>query len=122
MENGRWTSSDEAPIKPTQTQRSITRELLEVRMGFEPTYNGFANRCLATWLPHRNRPQRAFYKAEEGEGGGSRLSADAGRKMPRASGGVKAFDGRRIFFAGRRGQGPLPMPGGWYWPSLSAST
>ena len=22
-------------------------------MGLEPTYAGFANRCLATWLPHR---------------------------------------------------------------------
>src|SRR5579883_417545 len=22
-------------------------------MGFEPTYDGFANRCLTTWLPHR---------------------------------------------------------------------
>jgi hypothetical protein len=22
-------------------------------MGFEPTYVGFANRCLTTWLPHR---------------------------------------------------------------------
>jgi hypothetical protein len=26
---------------------------LEVRTGFEPAYNGFANRCLTTWLPHR---------------------------------------------------------------------
>ena len=25
----------------------------EARMGFEPTYNGFANRCLTTWLPRR---------------------------------------------------------------------
>jgi hypothetical protein len=25
----------------------------EVRTGFEPAYNGFANRCLTTWLPHR---------------------------------------------------------------------
>src|SRR5580704_12016961 len=25
---------------------------VEVRMGFEPTYVGFANRCLTTWLPH----------------------------------------------------------------------
>lgn len=23
-------------------------------MGFEPTYNGFANRCLTTWLPRRS--------------------------------------------------------------------
>jgi hypothetical protein len=22
-------------------------------MGFEPTYDGFANRCLTTWLPRR---------------------------------------------------------------------
>lgn len=27
--------------------------LAEVRTGFEPAYNGFANRCLTTWLPHR---------------------------------------------------------------------
>ena len=26
-------------------------------MGFEPTYNGFANRCLTTWLPHRTLPR-----------------------------------------------------------------
>ena len=25
-----------------------------MRIGFEPTYNGFANRCLTTWLPHRD--------------------------------------------------------------------
>ena len=25
----------------------------EVRTGFEPAYNGFANRCLTAWLPHR---------------------------------------------------------------------
>lgn len=24
----------------------------EVRTGFEPAYNGFANRCLTAWLPH----------------------------------------------------------------------
>ena len=24
---------------------------MEARIGFEPTYNGFANRCLTTWLP-----------------------------------------------------------------------
>jgi hypothetical protein len=24
-------------------------------MGFEPTYDGFANRCLTTWLPRPNR-------------------------------------------------------------------
>ena len=28
----------------------------EVRMGFEPTYVGFANRCLTTWLPHQTLP------------------------------------------------------------------
>ncbi len=27
---------------------------LEVRTGFEPAYNGFANRCLTAWLPHRD--------------------------------------------------------------------
>jgi CubicO group peptidase (beta-lactamase class C family) len=34
----------------------LVRHLLshtEVRMGFEPTYVGFANRCLTTWLPHQ---------------------------------------------------------------------
>ena len=25
-------------------------------MGFEPTYNGFANRCLTTWLPRQSDP------------------------------------------------------------------
>ena len=27
----------------------------EARIGFEPTYDGFANRCLTTWLPRRCR-------------------------------------------------------------------
>jgi hypothetical protein len=27
----------------------------EVQMGFEPTYAGFANRCLTTWLLHPTR-------------------------------------------------------------------
>ncbi len=27
--------------------------LFEVRTGFEPAYDGFANRCLTAWLPHR---------------------------------------------------------------------
>lgn len=26
----------------------------EVQMGFEPTYVGFANRCLTTWLLHQH--------------------------------------------------------------------
>ena len=29
---------------------------LEARMGFEPTYNGFANHCLTTWLPRLIAP------------------------------------------------------------------
>src|SRR5258706_14676062 len=28
-------------------------------MGFEPTCNGFAIRCLTTWLPHRKGPENA---------------------------------------------------------------
>jgi hypothetical protein len=27
-------------------------------MGFEPTYVGFANRCLTTWLPHQSSDVR----------------------------------------------------------------
>jgi hypothetical protein len=27
----------------------------EVRKGFEPSYDGFANRCLTAWLPHHSR-------------------------------------------------------------------
>jgi hypothetical protein len=29
------------------------KKLAEVETGFEPAYNGFANRCLTAWLPHR---------------------------------------------------------------------
>src|SRR5688572_26815886 len=36
-----------APVHPKRPWLS------EVRTGFEPAYNGFANRCLTTWLPHR---------------------------------------------------------------------
>src|SRR5438105_1510897 len=33
----------------------------EAWMGFEPTYDGFANRCLTAWLPRRDlRPGRRF--------------------------------------------------------------
>ncbi len=38
----------QAPLKPRGRQRG-----LEARIGFEPTYGGFANRCLTTWLPRR---------------------------------------------------------------------
>jgi hypothetical protein len=33
----------------------ISWGLLEARTGFEPACNGFANRCLTTWLPRRGR-------------------------------------------------------------------
>lgn len=39
-------------IKFARTQfRRIERFYFEARMGLEPTYNGFANHCLTTWLP-----------------------------------------------------------------------
>ena len=31
------------------------RNLLEARVGIEPTNKGFADLCLTTWLPRRNR-------------------------------------------------------------------
>src|SRR5262245_39596230 len=31
------------------------RAVAEAWMGFEPTCDGFANHCLTTWLPRRNR-------------------------------------------------------------------
>ena len=39
-------------------QKANSRELVssddaEARTGFEPAYDGFANRCLTTWLPRR---------------------------------------------------------------------
>lgn len=53
-------------------------------MGFEPTYNGFANRCLTTWLPRQldlcgvAAPKRAPRRAA------SKLpcTAIAGKTMP----------------------------------------
>ena len=36
------------PVHPAHAQQRY----VEVRTGFEPAYNGFANRCLTTWLPH----------------------------------------------------------------------
>ena len=50
--------------RPRSLIRARRERRLEVRMGFEPTYDGFANRCLTTWLPHH--PERAF--AKEGLG------------------------------------------------------
>lgn len=40
--------------RPTGSSISVASwaGLREVRMGFEPTYVGFANRCLTAWLPH----------------------------------------------------------------------
>jgi hypothetical protein len=35
--------------------QAARRAALEVRTGFEPAYDGFANHCLATWLPHQGR-------------------------------------------------------------------
>jgi integrase len=37
----------------------------EVRMGFEPTYDGFANRCLTTWLPHQTLVFQGFSTVED---------------------------------------------------------
>jgi hypothetical protein len=38
----------------------------EARMGFEPTYNGFANRCLTTWLPRQiDRERRIALKSRK---------------------------------------------------------
>ncbi len=39
------------PAEPPPDWATIGPEL-EVRKGFEPSYDGFANRCLTTWLPH----------------------------------------------------------------------
>jgi hypothetical protein len=30
-------------------------------MGFEPTYDGFANHCLTAWLPHRGSSPRILH-------------------------------------------------------------
>ena len=60
----------------------------EVRTGFEPAYNGFANRCLTTWLPHRREPLAHFLahlrKAEPGFGTprGSNRQGDRGCPGP----------------------------------------
>lgn len=34
-------------------------------MGFEPTYDGFANHCLAAWLPHRMFQKRLLNERGE---------------------------------------------------------
>ena len=51
--------------KPKQPPRPSSRKpfllklsFAEVRTGFEPAYNGFANRCLTAWLPHRGLKRR----------------------------------------------------------------
>ncbi len=66
----------------------------EVRTGFEPAYNGFANRCLTAWLPHRSvilRRDKGFGGAgTEGCGlkGGESYSQKGGRqRQPTESGG-----------------------------------
>ncbi len=47
---------------PTEgTSERNKEEISEVRTGFEPAYNGFANRCLTTWLPHRRYRRAAFF-------------------------------------------------------------
>ena len=34
----------------------------EVRAGIEPANNGFADRSLTTWVPHRNKTDSQVYK------------------------------------------------------------
>ena len=39
---------------PRQRRHLVMPLESEVRMGFEPTCDGFANRCLTAWLPHQH--------------------------------------------------------------------
>ncbi len=39
---------------------------LEARTGFEPAYNGFANRCLTTWLPRLTRRMLRGWESSQG--------------------------------------------------------
>ncbi len=50
-------------------------------MGFEPTYEGFANLCLTTWLPH----QKAGNVYPLARATASTLTTDAGRALFRTS-------------------------------------
>ncbi len=69
-----------------RTQRMLAERRLfgaaEARMGFEPTYNGFAIRCLTTWLPrHEERTgklaKRTLIGQRRSEAGASGLATRA---------------------------------------------
>ena len=47
------------------TRNSAISRVKEVRMGFEPTCAGFANRCLTTWLPHQTLSFRSLTAVAE---------------------------------------------------------
>src|SRR4051812_41962286 len=44
--------------------------VLEAWMGFEPTYDGFANRCLTTWPPRRTTDSTSCCVSTEPSSGG----------------------------------------------------
>jgi hypothetical protein len=48
-------SAPQTPSASTEDSPAIPGRSTEARIGFEPTYDGFANRCLTTWLPRRSK-------------------------------------------------------------------
>ncbi len=59
-------------------------------MGFEPTYNGFAIRCLTTWLPHPNVRTSRTFAARAAAGGETDGVRSEGSTMPQAGFTAKA--------------------------------
>ena len=77
----------------------------EAWMGFEPTYDGFANRCLTTWLPrHPERSPRGSRSARATE---ARRASPARRRAATLSG--RSFLRQRRPTRNRRGLATPPL-------------
>ena len=48
-----WDETSNSTLRHDPERSASRSGFWEVRMGFEPTYDGFANHCLTAWLPHR---------------------------------------------------------------------
>jgi hypothetical protein len=59
-------------------------------MGFEPTYDGFANHCLTAWLPHRR--ERAVYRFMETVSSEDRGRAFWGNSAERTGAAIQPCD------------------------------
>ena len=73
-------------------------------MGFEPTYDGFANHCLTTWLPHHGVDDslHAWRRCQDGNG---RLCVSESRKLAKEQ---EISVGKEVRIPDRKVYAPAP--------------